>query len=311
MTVIDYATGEVIESAPANLVPFVPSSAIERTAQGVVDVLTQARDWLASAVEMTGPAEIAQAKAAIVSAATYAKELQLSKEIQADGTEMVRRAEYALGRAIRKGQAEGTVATRGGNGSNAHQSKTTPTDILLPSPLDFANRGELYGGGPGGPREGALGIYAMADNVTPEQFEEAIEAAKDEGNLSRANVVRKVRDIKDGGPETRDQRARKITELAQQGYSTRQIAPLVGITEESVTNIIRDYGIDVPADRVVKKTRRINPAEVIENVIGTIDAATFSLGHIAPGAVQGEQIDSLIQSINALRKAANKIKESL
>ncbi|MGA4670049.1 hypothetical protein ACPCG0_09675 [Propionibacteriaceae bacterium Y1923] len=40
------------------------------------------------------------------------KQLGLSKEIRDDATEMVRRAEYALGKAIRKGQAEGTVTSR-------------------------------------------------------------------------------------------------------------------------------------------------------------------------------------------------------
>ncbi len=35
-------------------------------------------------------------------------------------------------------------------------------------------------------------VYKITDDVTDEQFEEAITEAKDEGNLSRANVVRKV-----------------------------------------------------------------------------------------------------------------------
>ena len=35
--------------------------------------------------------------------------------------------------------------------------------------------------------------YAVADDVTNEQFDAAIDEAKAEGNLSRANVVRKVR----------------------------------------------------------------------------------------------------------------------
>ena len=152
--------------------------------------------------------------------------------------------------------------------------------------------------------------YAVTDDVTDEQFDSALDAAKDEGNLSRANVVRKVRDIKDGTVETRDQRAKKIAELAASGHSTRQIAPLVGIGESAVANIVRDYGIHVPADALVKRTRRIRTPEVIENVIGTLDAATFSLGLINPSEVQGEQIDSLIQSISALRRAINKIKES-
>lgn len=306
MTVIDYATGEVIESSA--LVPFAAAS-VQRSAQGVVDILTHARDWLASAVEMTGPAEIAAAKVSIVTAETYARELRLSKEIQEDAKEMVRRAEYALGRSIRKGQAEGTINRHGNGGTGANQYRgaevAAPSTSAKSSPYDFAKHTDLYGDG----REGGNGVLAMAE-ATPEQFDAALDAAKDEGNQSRANVVRKIRNIKDGGPETRDQRARKISELAQQGYSSRQIAPLVGIGEQAVAYIVRDYGIDVPADQFVKNRRRIKSSEVVENVIATIEAAIFSLELINPSEVQGDQIDSLIQSTNALRKAVNKIKES-
>lgn len=218
------------------------------------------------------------------------KQLNLSKEIQLDAQEMVRRAERGVGQAIRKGQAEGAVAITGQRRTGAGGLENT---ICFPS--DLASKVELVGN--------ESGIYHLTDDVTDEQFDSALDAAKDEGNLSRANVVRKVRNIKDGTVETRDQRAKKIAELAASGHSTRQIAPLVGIGESAVANIVRDYGIHVPADA-------LSTAEVIENVIGTLDAATFSLGLINPSEVQGEQIDSLIQSISALRRAINKIKES-
>lgn len=37
--------------------------------------------------------------------------------------------------------------------------------------------------------------YAMTDGVTDEEFNSVVESAKHEGNLSRANVVRKVRGL--------------------------------------------------------------------------------------------------------------------
>ena len=140
---------------------------------------------------MTGPAEIAAAKAQIVTAETYARELRLSREIQEDAKEMVRRAEYALGRSIRKGQAEGTVGSKRKNAGVA--GFTSP--VKPASPYDFATHTDLYGDG----REGGNGILAMAE-ASPEQFDAALGSAKAEGNQSRANVVRKVRDIKAGGP---------------------------------------------------------------------------------------------------------------
>jgi hypothetical protein len=85
--------------------------------------LPLARDWLATAVETTGPEQIAAAKAEIATAAEAIKQLGLSKEIRADAAEMVRHAEYALAKSIRKGQAEGTVAARG---------KTSHGEVLAP-----------------------------------------------------------------------------------------------------------------------------------------------------------------------------------
>lgn len=262
----------------------------------VTQMLTEARAWLAHAVESTGPQAIANFKAQMATVAEATKQLNLSKEIQLDAQEMVRRAERGVGQAIRKGQADGVVGD-GRTGGLVRQQVLDPNSLVSPSVVIPST-------------DERVATYAMTDNLTDDQFDAAIDAAKEEGNLSRANVVRKVRDIKDGTVETRDQRAKKIAELAASGHSSRQIAPLVGIGESAVANIVRDYGIHIPADALVKGTRRIRTPEVIENVIGTLDAATFSLGLINPSEVQGEQIDSLIQSISALRRAINKIKES-
>lgn len=151
----------------------------------VSDYLTKARDWLSRAVDETGPQQIAAAKAEIATAAEATKQLGLSKEIQDDAKEMVRRAEYALAKSIRKGQAEGTVlsdATKGGRRDVDHP------DIARPV-TDFAARGELYGS------QRATGILDAADSA-PEQtdFDAALDAARAEGNLSRANVARKARE---------------------------------------------------------------------------------------------------------------------
>lgn len=269
--------------------------------------LEQADSWLraALAVPSPDPRSIADYKVQIAAVEQMARQLRLSKDTQLHATELVRRAERGVGVAIRKGQTAGTVETpsesRSRAGRIARGSYQVGNTNLI-RPLEIAPMHELIGA------TGHDGIYAMTDNVTDEQFGAAIEEAKDEGNLSRANVIRKVKGIQSG--ETRDQRARRVANLAAEGHSSRQIAPLVGIGEPALAAIIRDYGIDVPADQLVKNTKRIKSADVVDNVIGTIEAATFSLSHVNPSEVQGEQIDSLIQSINALRKAANKIKES-
>lgn len=59
-------------------------------------------------------------------------------------------------------------------------------DTVISTPTDYAAPHELSG------EPAGCGIYAMTDGVSDEQFEEAITEARDEGNMSRANVARKA-----------------------------------------------------------------------------------------------------------------------
>lgn len=160
----------------------------------VTDYLTRARDWLSRAVDETGPEQIAAAKAEIATAAEATKQLGLSKEIQLDAQEMVRRAEYALGKAIRKGQAEGTVAKRGYQGAPSNGGNPAITHVP-----DLIGKNEWRGDD---------GISSLAD-ATDDDFDEAIDEAKAEGNLSRANVARKAREKAGAAPKAKPQPRRK------------------------------------------------------------------------------------------------------
>jgi hypothetical protein len=150
----------------------------------VTQFLTDARDRLAFALQATGPEAVAAIKAEIATAAEATKQLGLSREIQQDAQEMVRRAEYALGKAIRAGQERGEVATRGASAFQGNQhvpSAEVQSQRFTSSPAEFiANTDE------------SAAAYAFAD-APVEQFEAALSDARAEGNLSRANVVRKIK----------------------------------------------------------------------------------------------------------------------
>lgn len=285
----------------------VPMNATTEVA--VSSYLEQARDWLSRAVEETGPEQIAAAKAEIATAAEATKQLGLSKEIQLDAQEMVRRAEYALGKAIRKGQADGAIETLSDARSRAGRisSGQHPDDSAVSKrPLaDFASRDDLIGNG--------AGIAHLADDVDPSDFDAALDAAKAEGNLSRANVVRKIKQQE--SPVTREARACDIAELAQEGHSTRQIAKKLGITEDAIYAIARDFDIFIPADAVVKGTRRLNSTRILSGAAESLEVAAMGLQQINPQELDQEAaqewIDSLTASLTAIRKAVNTIKESI
>ena len=167
----------------------------ERAELEITDALTFSNEMLRAVSDVTAQAPavganlasagVGTAKLAAVRAAEFSKRLDLSKDLRLESDMQVRRWERALGTAIREGQERGEIRTRADGGQMA--SPSFPGNEAKPGPGDYATHAELTGG-----RSGA-GIYALTDNATPEQFESALNTAKGEGNVSRANVVRKLK----------------------------------------------------------------------------------------------------------------------
>lgn len=91
-----------------------------------------------------------------------------------------RRWERALGTAIRAGQDAGEIAVKGGDHRTNSGSQTLVEDIVPDA------KNVLMGS------RKSPGAYALTDNATEAEFEDALTAAKNDGNVSRANVVRKA-----------------------------------------------------------------------------------------------------------------------
>jgi hypothetical protein len=173
-------------TAGTELIPVDNIEALERLDPAsreiaVTHMLDNARGWLAHALEGTAPREMAEFKAFVATLAETSRQLQLSKEIQLDAQEMVRRAERGVGLAIRKGQEDGTVRRPYFTIRRPGHDVGNP-DIMGPAEATGIPITDLSGN-----------IYPLTDNVSDEEFEEALDEAKDEGNLSRANVVRKAK----------------------------------------------------------------------------------------------------------------------
>lgn len=269
----------------------------------VTSMLDQARQWLVRAKESTAPAQdVAQFKAFIATVAEAAKQKKLSEEIQLDAVEMVRRSERALGVAIREGQERGAIERAGASSfrGNQHMAAEQPQGSLT-SPLQFFNGGKEK-----------TETYAMTDNVTDEEFDVAVSAAKEEGNLSRANVVRKVQELS----TYRDQQTEKwdkVAELAVQGFTSPQIAREVGMSEGGLRDGAKKKGITFPADKIVGRTRRVNPLEVIEQIVMTIEVSQSSLELVSYEDVTPEQasewLQRLAEPLRAIRKMQTELKE--
>ncbi len=126
--------------------------------------------------------------------------------------------------------------------------------------------------------------------MSDDQFSEAVTDAKAEGNLSRANVVRKVR--KQSGPSTRDARTDLIADLAAQGYSSRQMPERVGVIEGTVRRTARDHDITIPADKVIGHTKRIDSNRVAREIVTGLKGHSRRRAARLPRAVRSQSADS-------------------
>lgn len=199
-------------------------SAIEAAANpreaGLV-ALTHAKALLVELLEREEPLDAlehlgdlrAQAEAFTVLSARK----QLGKDIELDAVEIQRRCEFHIAKRIREGQERGEINRRGGDQSKVVQHDFAPVPVS-----SVASRGVLVGGG------SSPGAYAMADGISEESFDEAIEEAKAEGNLSRANVVRKIQ----GEPKPKGDR-HELLRKTRRLDSNR----IVRATVDSVRNI--------------------------------------------------------------------------
>lgn len=134
-------------------------------------VLNRAKGWLDEARSID---DVRAAKAIAVGYESVLREKELAFDAQLAATELVRRCERRIGELVREGQREGTIRRQG------DQSSTTVEKISVKEIFADTNHKEQ------------TDTYVMAD-VPAEGFEQAISEAREEGNLSRANVVRKVK----------------------------------------------------------------------------------------------------------------------
>jgi hypothetical protein len=305
---------------------------IERTAdpgEFVIQACQRARTWLREALEHGDIDQIAELKSQAEAVRVYTVQKQLGKDAQLAATEIVRRAERGMGLAIRRGQDDGAIRKRGTSaGFQGNQHVTGglgTTGTTRPRPVtDFATHGELSG------NASTTGIYAMTDGVSDEDFENAVAEAKAEENLTRANVVRKVRqqrvpasrDDREQVPEPGDRsslaaarRADLIRGWADEGSTSRQIAGLLGIRDDVVRQIARDHGISIRADTAVGRTRRLDSNRIVRETVHALEGLAMGAGLVNPAELDKAQVPgwagSLTASLRALNRLARTLKEEM
>lgn len=299
---VDTTTGEILSTAKT-LATIDPSD-IDRAADPaafVVMCCERAKTWLAQAVEQGDIESIVETKSQAEAIRVYTMQKQLGKDTELAAAEIVRRAERGIGVAIRRGQEAGLIKRRGDTDYRPAQDGRVPTNV----PDVFAHKDERQD------------IYAMTDGVSDEQFEQAITQAKAEENLSRAHVKRKIKGeatLPTGNSRdavaARVQRAR---DLAESRHSSRQIAAALGMTEEGTREMCRREGIEVPADKILGRTRRHDANRIVEQTVLGLEGHALALDLIDFEALDPTRIaawsGSLAASLQSLNRLSRRLKE--
>jgi hypothetical protein len=165
-----------------NLIPAADVSLDSSPSEYMAVVLNRAKGWLAEAQSID---EVRETKAIAVGYESVIREKELAFDAQLAATEIVRRCERRIGQLVREGQERGEIRTRGDD---------TRTDLVRDKDEVKSARGFFQHS------DEMSHSYAMA-GAPDEQFESALDEAKAEGNLSRANVVRKVKGEQPKTPE--------------------------------------------------------------------------------------------------------------
>jgi hypothetical protein len=288
----------------------------------VVAACERAKAWLQEALEYGGIEQIAEVRSQAEAVRVYTRQKQLGREAELAAAEIVRRAERGIGLAIRRAQQQGRIARRGDRGSRGAPG------VRGGNPGD--TRGDHLGSASrffSHPSERA-GAYAMADGASNGEFEDALAAARAEGNLSRANVVRKIgqrgrrpapgRDAPVAAPagesaaDGADRRG-LIAAHAAHGMSSHQIAARLGISDQQVRQIARAHGITIAADVVTGRIRRHDANRIVRETAHALEGLAMSVQLVDPAGLDPGQADvlasSLSRSLRVLARFARQLKE--
>ena len=283
-------TAELVPLATLTSPAAIANLPVEERGHLITRALVGSKQWLAVATKGTDPTPLTEFKAWAATIAEMSKQKGLAEDIQLDALEMVRRAERGIGQAIRNGQQAGEIVKAGsiGGGTAAGTSGVVPDAARgqhLARPTDFVTANELS--------SNQAGIYALTDGVTDEDFEDVLDEARDEMNLSRANVARKARETREARedrerfgwepnvPEQKrslGERIAQVRQLAESSHSSRQIAEIMGMGITSLRRFAIRHDITIPADAVIPdRTRKIDPTRVITQTVDALEGLAMGL----------------------------------
>jgi hypothetical protein len=228
------------------------------------ELLAEAKHWeLSETTDVTPLVELRKRLAPLIRVTKYQPELGL------DAAEALRRTERAIGFIIRRAQEVGELRGRGGR-----NKKSQPVALRPHEAAGYVESGAL------------TACYRQAD-ASDDVFEEALAICRAAGKLGQGPVVKMIQELQGlgfwSGSDLWEYRVQRLKRLAASNHTSRQIAAELKIRIDVVTDLARDYGIDIAADAVVGRgRRRIDPSKVVEETIGSLEGLLMGVKLIDP-----------------------------
>lgn len=99
------------------------------------------------------------------------------------------------------------------------------------------------------------------------------------------------------------ERRERLRVMAAEGYSTRQIAAALGVSEEGCRQIIKGAGVDVVADRAIGNTKHHDANRIVEHIVMDAENLTADVNLIEFSDLDSERLGEWADSLIASKKA--------
>jgi hypothetical protein len=273
---------------------------------------------LRAAVERADITQVAELRSQAEAVRVYVVQKHLGRQAQTAAAEVVLRAERGLAQMIREGQKAGQVKQRADGGWHAREVDGTGGTHKISS-ADVLGRGRTR-----------AEMYAMFEGVSDEDFEDALHQAKTEDNLTRASLIRKIRQRRvpvparhdDGQPvpepgDTSDHAQARRVDLvgrwAGQDVTSRRMGWWLGIKDSQVRRVAVEHDIPIPADRAEaeRKMHRPDANTIMHETVTTLTGFADTLTQIDPADLDPARVPEWASSMLAALHTFEKFARSL
>lgn len=94
----------------------------------------------------------------------------------------------------------------------------------------------------------------------------------------------------------------RLRQMAEEGYSSRQMAVAVGRSLESLRESLRYHQIAVPADKIIGRIRKHDANRIVDRTVLAAEHLTADVDLVDFGALDGARLPDWIQSLKTARR---------